>query len=137
MPAYLVRVRSDQPAAAGEIVGIFVADGLPTLRHLVDAVISPWGCEYKTLGNGAIVWETAGSPVVPIPVPDAEDDKPFLGLFDGASVLEDWNEEIWDSGRGTKPWKPLADEWWPFSVHRMIAERNGGTKNEPDASRQS
>lgn len=98
MSAYIVRV-----TLSAEIVGLYSAGTVCSLRELVDEVCDAGACEYATLPDGGIHFED-GAPKVPFAdwCEDRGDPNPYHPLFIAAYTSESWTFE--DDRR----WRPLG-----------------------------
>lgn len=70
MSTYLVRM-----AGSRELVGLFWADSLSSLAHVVDECVSPSLCEAKNIRLGGIFWPMPIEVCVPLPDESGGDDE--------------------------------------------------------------
>lgn len=98
MTAYVVRV-----AKTRELVGLYSARTLESLRHLVDEVCSWDDCEYANLPDGGVYFNDGAAPV-PLAhwCEDAGDPDPYGPLFQLAVVTGRWMLEE------DRRWRPLG-----------------------------
>ena len=95
MSAYLVRLINTH-----DLVGLYSASDLESLRNLVNECTDTYACEYREIVDGGVFWE---GPAIPVPLPDACDDdddaEELVSLpWETATETDGWLIEFFDEG---------------------------------------
>lgn len=102
MSAYFVRL-----AETNEVVGLFCAQSLAELAHIVDAACPVDDCEYAPAGSGGVFVDHKTPATWPMPeCSEDEGERPtYQTGLEGARLSDNWLEKL---SRGGLKWRRLS-----------------------------